>query len=172
MRRLFSIPVVVMAIVFGSAAGNLTALPQIQLAGFTGVLVDSACYAAVGKAATGSDHANCAIACAQKGNRLALVTAKGAVYMLIGTFAQANNAKLIAMLNQTVTLTGTVSTRVPDSPLPAPVLNDGRRPTDTQGAVVTTPVRKGDFREGDIPNASETTIDVTAIQLAAVQITL
>lgn len=170
MRRLFSIPVVMLAIVFGSAANNLTALPQIQLAGFTGVLVDSACYAALGKAATGSDHAKCAIACAQKGNRLALVTTKGTVYMVIGVFAQANNAKFIAMLNQTVVLTGTVGTRVPDSPLPPPVLNDGRRPTGTQDAVVTTPVRKGDFHEGDIPNASETTIEVTSIQLAAVQI--
>ena len=171
MRRLFSIPVVMMAIVFGSAADNLTALPQIpQPVAFTGILVDSACYAALGKGATGSDHAKCAIACAQKGNRLALVTANGTVYMLIGAFAQANNAKLIPMLNQTVVLTGPVATRVPDNPLPPPVLNDGRRPTGTQDAIVTTPVRKGDFREGDVPNASETTIEVTSIQLAAVQI--
>jgi hypothetical protein len=172
MRRFVLIPLVMTAIVFGAAADNLTALPQIAAAAsFTGMLVESACYATLGiEEATEADHTKCAIACAQKGQRLALVTATGDVYMVIGALTQNNNAKLIPLLNRTVVLTGTVAVRPPDNPFPPAVQSDGRRPTGTKDAIVLAKVRKGDFKEGDVPDAGEMTIEVSSIQVATIGI--
>jgi hypothetical protein len=50
----------------------------------------------------------CAITCAQKGHRLAIVTAQGAVYVVTGDLAQDNNARLIPLIGKTIVITGTV----------------------------------------------------------------
>jgi hypothetical protein len=183
------IPVVMVAVVLGAAvpalmaAAQLVALPAAQLAALTpvplptivvpgttvdlaGTLVDSACYLRAGRAAISVDHAKCAITCAQKGGRLALVTAQGDVFMVIGTMTQSNNAKLIPLINRSIVLSGMVRIRLPDV-LPLPVLSrtDTRRQTIQDAIVTLKTVRLGDFREGDLPDAPEMTIEPTAFKL-------
>ena len=136
-----------------------------------GQLVDSECNMVMATTAMvlAPEHLKCAIACAQKGGRLAVVTAKGEVYRVIGTLTQDNNAKLIQFVNQNVTVTGTIGTitaalqpatgvvdPVIQPPPPGPVKPDTRRPTGSEGGVVTkSTYRKGDFREGDVRASTE-----------------
>ena len=137
-----------------------------------GVLVDNACYAALGSNATGSDHTKCAISCAQKGGRLALVTATGIVYVVTGPLAQNYNAKLIALVNQQVSVVGTVGTRILTSAVPtlSTSKDDARRPTGEQDGVVSgATVRKGDYREGDVAMVTENTIEPTSVALATIK---
>jgi hypothetical protein len=141
----------------------------------TGKLVDSACNMAMGKidAVLAPDHLKCAIACAQKGGRLAVVTANGDVYVLTGALTQDNNAKLIPFVNQSVVLTGTLGViqvvagaLLPAPSPPPPGKVDKRRPSGTEDGVVSKAIRKGDFREGDVPSGSELSIEVLSIDLA------
>jgi hypothetical protein len=136
-----------------------------------GQLVDSACNMTMGKTAAvlAPDHLKCAIACAQKGGRLAVVTATGEVYAVTGALTQSDNAKLIPFVNQTVVLTGTLGViQAPVAPAPPPpTKTDARRPTGTEdGVVAKTTVRTGDFREGDVRAGSELSIEVISIDLA------
>jgi hypothetical protein len=160
MRRSMLIKVVMTAIVLG-------AMPRMAAADtITGVLVDSACYTAYGAKATSADHLKCATTCAQRGQRLAVVTSTGLVYMVIGAYAQGNNAKLIPLLNLQVAFTGTLGVRYPDSGVPTLTsTTDTRRPSGTQDSVVTNTVRRGDFQEGDLTNASELTIDLSGFKV-------
>ena len=82
----------------------------------TGTLVDKSCYDH-DKSATGNDHkmggkdvASCAAACAKKGQPVALLTSDGKVYTVKGELAADNNAKLVAHMGHTVSITGDVST--------------------------------------------------------------
>ena len=82
----------------------------------TGKLIDESCYAH-DKTATGSDHkmggkdvAGCAEMCAKKGQPVALLTSEGKVYTVKGGLAADNNAKLIAHMGHTVSITGDVAT--------------------------------------------------------------
>ena len=81
-----------------------------------GQVVDQSCYIK-DKANTGKDHkmpqdvADCAIACAQKGRPMALLTSDGKVYTIEGDLAANNNAKLIAHITHTVEVTGDVMTK-------------------------------------------------------------
>jgi hypothetical protein len=137
-------------------------------ADLAGTLVDSACYLRAGKAAISGDHAKCAITCAQRGGRLALVTATGDVYMVVGAYTQSNNAGLIQLVNRPIVLTGVVGIRSPDSGA-VPTLTsktDTRHATGPQDGVITVKtVRVGDFREGDLPDAPEVTIEPTGFKL-------
>jgi hypothetical protein len=131
----------------------------------TGLLIDSACYLSKGARAT-ADHTACAIACAQKGSRLALLTPAGGVYMVIGVLTQDNNAKLIPFINKAVVLTGTIGTRLDTSLNDSKTALDGRRLTTTLTEVVENVIyRRGDFREGDVPLGSEQTIDAISVRL-------
>ena len=162
MRQSMLIPAVMAAVVLcaGVPAAAQIVTPPVTL---VGTLVDSACYAA--SKATGAGHAQCAISCAQRGGRLALVTPLGLVFMVTGALTQDNNAKLIPLMNRSVVLTGTVSAVLIQAVLPVTPAGDGRRPTGTEGGVVATSViRVGDFREGDVKWGVETTIEaVTAV---------
>jgi hypothetical protein len=137
-------------------------------ADLAGTLVDSACYLRAGKAAISGDHAKCAITCAQRGGRLALVTATGDVYMVVGAYTQSNNAGLIQLVNRPIVLTGVVGIRSPDSGA-VPTLTsktDTRHATGPQDGVITVKtVRVGDFREGDLQDAPEVTIEPTGFKL-------
>jgi hypothetical protein len=196
MRRTMLIPAV-MAIVFAGAAvpavtqvqQTLTATgdtvdalttttqtlltPTTNTATLTGMLVDASCYTTRGKTASGpGNHEKCAIVCAQRGNRLALVTDKGDVYMVIGVLTQENNAKLVQFVNKTVVITGTVKQVVAQDIIPDTISTvisklDKRRPQGTEDGV-TPPQKKGDARQGDILTAPETAIDATGINLAKV----
>lgn len=82
----------------------------------TGKLIDESCYAH-DKTATGSDHkmggkdvAGCAEMCAKKGQPVALLTSDGKVYTVKGGLAADNNAKLVAHMGHTVSITGDVTT--------------------------------------------------------------
>jgi hypothetical protein len=79
----------------------------------TGKIVDMGCYNK-DKSNTGVDHKmpkdtkDCAIACAKDGQPLALLTADGKVYQISGGLAADKNAKLIAHVSHTVSITGDV----------------------------------------------------------------
>jgi len=172
MRRSLLIRVILTAVVAGAAfpvatvvAGQLPPPPDV----ITGQLVDSACYRTLGAAATAPEHAKCAMMCAQKGQRVALVTSTGGVYAITGLLAQANNALLVPLLNRVVVLTGVISliqaAAVP-TPVPQPTAGtDARRPSGTGGVVEKIEIRKGDFREGDVPNGLELSIEAIAAKL-------
>ena len=77
-----------------------------------GQIVDQACYTKDMVNNKGVDHKmpadtkDCAIACAKKGQPLALLTSDGKVYTIAGDLAANNNAKLIPHLSHTVEITG------------------------------------------------------------------
>jgi hypothetical protein len=82
----------------------------------TGKLIDQSCYDH-DKTATGNDHkmggkdvAGCAAMCAKKGLPVALLTSDGKVYTVKGGLAADNNAKLVAHMGHTVSITGDVAT--------------------------------------------------------------
>ena len=78
-----------------------------------GQVVDQSCYLK-DKSNTGKDHkmpqdvVDCAVACAQKGRPMALLTSDGKVYTIEGDLAANNNAKLVAHISHTVEVTGDV----------------------------------------------------------------
>ena len=77
-----------------------------------GQIVDQSCYMRDKVNNTGRDHKmpadtkDCAVACAQKGRPMALLTSDGKVYEIAGGLAENNNAKLIAHVAHTVEITG------------------------------------------------------------------
>lgn len=73
----------------------------------TGKLVDEGCGLAP-EAAKGMP-ADCQITCAKNGEPLALLTADGKVYRVGGGLAANKNAKLIAHVGHTITITGDVT---------------------------------------------------------------
>ena len=171
MRHSVLIPAVIAAVVLG-AAGPAAAQgpPQTPTVTLVGTLVDSACYAALGSQAAGAGHAQCAISCAQRGGRLALVTPLGVVFMVTGALTQQNNATLIPLINQSVVLTGTVSTVSIQALLAVAAAGDGRRPTGTEGGVIRKSIiRLGDFREGDVKGGLELTIEAISAVPAIVK---
>jgi hypothetical protein len=81
----------------------------------TGTVIDKSCYDH-DKTATGNDHkmggkdvTACAAACAKKGQPVALLTSDGKVYTIKGGLAADNNAKLVAHMGHTVSITGDVA---------------------------------------------------------------
>jgi hypothetical protein len=73
----------------------------------SGEVVDSVC---VVKDANkhGESHAACAMACAKKGNQMAILTSDG-VYNIVGDYATNNNAKLLDYVAKDVQAKGEVS---------------------------------------------------------------
>lgn len=77
-----------------------------------GQIVDQTCYTKDSVNNKGVDHKmpadtkDCAIACAKKGQPLAILTADGKVYTIAGALAADNNAKLIPHISHTVEITG------------------------------------------------------------------
>lgn len=77
-----------------------------------GQVVDQTCYTKDMTNNKGVDHKmpadtkDCAIACAKKGQRMAVLTADGKVYAIYGGLAANNNAKLVAHIGHSVEVTG------------------------------------------------------------------
>jgi hypothetical protein len=77
-----------------------------------GQIVDQNCYMKDTVNNKGVDHKmpadtkDCAIACAKKGQPLALLTSDGKVYSIAGDLAANNNAKLVPHVSHTVEITG------------------------------------------------------------------
>jgi len=109
MRKMYG-PVAAAAFVLVLGASLFAATETI-----TGKLIDQACYNH-DKTATGNDHkmggkdvAGCAAMCAKKGEPVALLTSDGKVYTVKGGLAADNNAKLVAHMGHTVSITGDVT---------------------------------------------------------------
>jgi hypothetical protein len=73
-----------------------------------GELVDQTCYTKDAKN-MGAAHKDCAVTCAKKGQQVALVTADGKLYEVMGELAANNNAKMVPHMSHTVEITGDVS---------------------------------------------------------------
>ena len=77
-----------------------------------GQVVDQTCYTKDTVNNKGVDHKmpadtkDCAIACAKKGQRMALLTADGKVYAIYGGLTANNNGKLVPHIGHTVEVTG------------------------------------------------------------------
>src|SRR5947208_3271096 len=77
-----------------------------------GQIVDQSCYTKDKVNNVGRDHKmpadtkDCAVACAQKGRPMALLTSDGKVYEIAGGLAENNNAKLVPHIAHTVEITG------------------------------------------------------------------
>ncbi|HEV8345723.1 MAG TPA: hypothetical protein VGQ16_04060 [Vicinamibacterales bacterium] len=158
------------------AAGD-TSLPRLDATTtIVGQLVESACYMQRGAAATAPEHAKCATMCAQKGHRLGVVTLTGDVFMVTGILTQDNNAKLIPLIQRMVVLTGTVNIiQVSTTSTASPVLldpkADARRLDGTEvGVIEKKPTKTADFREGDVMDGVEMTIDAITADLAPVRL--
>lgn len=102
MRKLFS---------FVAAAAFVTTLAAPALAidevTITGELVDVACALKKGEGGKGDAHANCAMACAKRGQAQGILTTD-AVYTIAGDYTANNNAKLLDFVAKRVTVTGDV----------------------------------------------------------------
>jgi len=106
MRKLFAaFTILAIAVTFGVSVSAKTETIK-------GQIVDQACYTKDKVNNKGVDHKmpadtkDCAIACAKKGQPLALLTADGKVYQIAGGLAADNNAKLIPHVSHTVEITG------------------------------------------------------------------
>jgi hypothetical protein len=81
----------------------------------TGKVIDQMCYTKDKANNAGPDHkmpadtAGCALACAKMGRPMALLTTDGKVYTLKGGLAENMNAKLLAHIAHTVSITGDVA---------------------------------------------------------------
>ena len=73
----------------------------------SGEVVDSVCVTK-DAAKKGESHAACAMACAKKGNQMALLTSDG-IYNIVGAYAANNNAKLLDFVAKPVEAKGEVS---------------------------------------------------------------
>jgi hypothetical protein len=100
----------VMASAFLMVAFGVTTLAKTET--IRGQIVDQACYTKDMVNNKGVDHKmpadtkDCAIACAKKGQPMALLTSDGKVYTIAGELAANNNAKLIPHISHTVEITG------------------------------------------------------------------
>ena len=101
MRRLI---LMVMALALAVAAPVLG-----QEITVTGELVDHACFMRSGDDGRGIDHAACALACAQIGQPVGLVTEDGEVYVMAGAVTDDNNALLVPHMSHIVEVTGVVT---------------------------------------------------------------
>ena len=73
----------------------------------TGELVDVACALKKGEGGKGDAHANCAMACAKRGQAQGIMTSE-AIYTIAGDYTANNNAKLLDFVAKRVTVTGDV----------------------------------------------------------------
>ena len=106
MRKVFA-GVIALAFVVGMGAPAFAKTETIK-----GQIVDQSCYTRDKVNNVGRDHKmpadvkDCALACAQKGRPLALLTSDGKVFEIAGGLAENNNAKLVPHVARTVEITG------------------------------------------------------------------
>ena len=72
-----------------------------------GEVVDLACSISKGEGGKGEAHAACAMACAKRGNQMAIL-ATDAVYLVEGDYAANSNAKLLDFVARQVEAKGNV----------------------------------------------------------------
>jgi predicted metal-binding protein len=109
--RQFAIGVIVAGVVAAFSTPAFAATETIK-----GQIVDQQCYLMDKANNKGVDHKmpmdtkDCAIACAKKGQPMALLTADGKLYTIAGGLAANNNAKLVPHVSHTVQITGDTMT--------------------------------------------------------------
>jgi predicted metal-binding protein len=74
-----------------------------------GELVDQTCYTKDHAKNMGESHKECAVTCAKKGQTVALVTADGKMYSVLGDLAADKNAKMVPHMSHVVEITGDVA---------------------------------------------------------------
>lgn len=73
-----------------------------------GEIVDQVCITK-SKANKGADHHSCNASCLKKGQQAALIADDGTIYMLMGSFTDNKNAKLVDLVGKTVEVKGDAS---------------------------------------------------------------
>jgi hypothetical protein len=103
MRKIYSI-------LAGAAfvAALSVAAPTAEPLTVTGELVEVACANSKGEGGRGDAHANCAMACAKRGNQMGILTDE-AIYLIEGDYSANNNAKLLDFVAKKVEARGEVS---------------------------------------------------------------
>lgn len=102
MRKMFSI---LAGAVF--VATFAVATPAAEPITVTGELVEVACNNSKGEGGRGDAHANCAMACAKRGNQMGILTDE-AIYLIEGDYSANNNAKLLDFVAKRVEVKGDV----------------------------------------------------------------
>ena len=74
-----------------------------------GEVVDQPCYEGKGSGGRGEGHKGCAMACAKRGNQMAIVDESNNVYSITGDYAANKNEKLIPFVAEMVEATGVVT---------------------------------------------------------------
>jgi hypothetical protein len=103
MRKMFSM--------LGGAAmvaALFVAAPTAAPLTVTGELVEVACANSKGEGGRGDAHANCAMACAKRGNQMGILTEE-AIYLIEGDYSANNNAKLLDFVAKKVEAKGELS---------------------------------------------------------------
>jgi len=85
-----------------------TLAPAAQTPSVRGEVVDLACHLEKGPGGRGEAHAACAMACARKGNQMAIL-ADDAVYVVAGDYTANGNAKLLDFVAKRVEAKGQVT---------------------------------------------------------------
>jgi hypothetical protein len=103
MRKVFTV-------VAGAAfvAALSVAAPAAEPVTVTGEVVEVACANGKGEGGRGEAHANCAMACAKRGNQMGILTEE-AIYLIEGDYSANNNAKLLDFIAKTVEARGELS---------------------------------------------------------------
>lgn len=103
MRKMFSI-------LAGAAfvAAMTIAAPAAEPITVTGEVVEVACANGKGEGGRGEAHANCAMACAKRGNQMGIMTDEE-IYLIEGDYSANSNAKLLDFVAKTVEATGEIS---------------------------------------------------------------
>lgn len=86
------------------------AVPAAEPISVTGELIEVACHNSKGEGGRGEAHANCAMACAKRGNQMGILTDE-VVYLIEGDYSANNNAKLLDFVAKKVEARGEVSER-------------------------------------------------------------
>lgn len=73
-----------------------------------GELITVMCFIGNGENGRGADHAACALKCANEGYPLAILTAHGELYKIVGKLTADNNAALRALVAKAVVAEGAV----------------------------------------------------------------
>ena len=108
MRRVFT-PTITAAFILALGASAVAKVETVK-----GQLIDKACYERNPKN-NGQTHVDrpideCATACAKYPLPLAVLTASGQVYQIVGELAKSKNAKLVPHLTHIIEVTGDVTT--------------------------------------------------------------
>lgn len=105
MRKMF-------AMLAGAAfvAALSVAAPAAEPLTVTGELVEVACHKSKGEGGRGEAHANCAMACAKRGNQMGILT-EDAIYLIEGDYSANNNAKLLDFVAKKVEVRGEMTER-------------------------------------------------------------